>query len=216
MTNRDRQGLRREKDDGIGAVRTSIIGSSDCSIPSASLTRQKRSFFCASSLCHALSIVSTPSSTSLRSSGQGFDGSLESRLRQRVRLEAESPAPASIRRQFLHQEAASSSQPPPCPGARPCRGSSGSGRPVAHPSCYEHERIDAEVGARWQNCPRRDRGHAAGMWGACHELLELRRLGRVRRALRDRDEQVTNSSLVETGKNFSELITMSVSLPSGR
>ena len=57
------------------------------------------------------------------------------------------------------------------------------------PLVDEHERIDAEIGLIRKTVRRGDRGEGSRDGGvACHELLELRRLGRVRRALCDRNE----------------------------
>src|SRR5215831_18288198 len=78
-------GLRRENDKAYAPSRMSIKGSSDSSIPSVSWPGRKSNFFSASALSGTtLSTVKTPSSATLRSSGQATDGSL-----------VESPAAAS-------------------------------------------------------------------------------------------------------------------------
>src|SRR5262249_38674753 len=78
-------GLRRENDKAYAPSRMSIKGSSDSSIPSVSWPGRKSNFFSASVLSGTtLSTVKTPSSATLRSSGQATDGSL-----------VESPAAAS-------------------------------------------------------------------------------------------------------------------------
>src|SRR5262249_29258155 len=78
-------GLRRENDKAYAPSRTSIKGSSDSWIPSVSWPGRKSNFFSASALSGTtLSTVKTPSSATLRSSGQATDGSL-----------VESPAAAS-------------------------------------------------------------------------------------------------------------------------
>src|SRR5262249_5756598 len=78
-------GLRRENDKAYAPSRMSIKGSSDSSIPSVSWPSRKSNFFSASALSGTtLSTVKTPSSATLRSSGQATDGSL-----------VESPAAAS-------------------------------------------------------------------------------------------------------------------------
>src|SRR5215467_13340477 len=77
--------LRRENDKAYAPSRMSIKGSSDSSIPSVSWPGRKSNFFSASALSGTtLSTVKTPSSATLRSSGQAADGSL-----------VESPAAAS-------------------------------------------------------------------------------------------------------------------------
>src|SRR5215470_16940783 len=69
-------GLRRENDRAYAPFRMSIKGSSDSSIPSVSWPGRNSNFFSASALLGtALSIVKTPSSTTLRSLGQGLVGS---------------------------------------------------------------------------------------------------------------------------------------------
>src|SRR5262245_64606954 len=70
-------GLRRENDKAYAPSRMSIKGSSDSSIPSVSWPGRKSNFFSASALSGTtLSTVKTPSSATLRSSGQATDGSL--------------------------------------------------------------------------------------------------------------------------------------------
>src|SRR5262249_7258644 len=70
-------GLRRENDKAYAPSRMSIKGSSDSSIPSVSWPGRKSNFFSASALSGTtLSTVKTPSSATLRSSGQATEGSL--------------------------------------------------------------------------------------------------------------------------------------------
>jgi hypothetical protein len=81
-------GLRRENDRAYAPFRMSIKGSSDSSIPSVSWPGRNSNFFSASApLGTALLIVKTPSSTTLRSLGQGIVGSfVESSAAARLRL----------------------------------------------------------------------------------------------------------------------------------
>src|SRR5262249_9270909 len=85
----------------------SIKGSSDSSIPSVSWPGRKSNFFSASALSGTtLSTVKTPSSATLRSSGQATDGSLvESPRRCKLRLQVKRYwAVLEALRQFVHQE----------------------------------------------------------------------------------------------------------------
>src|SRR6516225_6671793 len=82
-------GLRRENERAYAPFRMSIKGSSDSSIPSVSWPGRNSNFFSTSALLGtALSIVNTPSSTTLRSFGQGVVGSF---------VESSTPASCALR-----------------------------------------------------------------------------------------------------------------------
>ena len=201
------QGLRRENDTAYAPLRTSISGSSDGSIPSMSWPGRNTNVFCASALlATALSIVSVPRSTTLRSSGHGYGGSL-----------GELPGAAScalrwnvtgprLRRsgQFLHQEI-----------RRPSRGIS---RDQMHDAvgyhliadCLsrtrfidEHECINAVVlfigKTIW--CPRGGESWSHGRV-AGRELLEFCRFSGVGRARGQGQQQIAK---VFTGGYWKEL-----------